>query len=132
MKTILSVIIVIVALTACGKAPMNGKLDGRWQLMTIDSHGKDSLVYPEFIYYDIALRVIQLKRTHGEEYETGGILGRFNHTDDSLYIRMIHTSKDNVRYFGINDTIQHFAVETLTKKKMILSSDYARLNFRKF
>ena len=61
-----------------------------------------------------------------------GLKARFQHIDDSLHIQMIRCTKKSVIPFGMNDTIQHFAVETLTKKKMILNSGYARLSFRKF
>lgn len=97
--------------------PVNGKLDGRWQLMCINYLQTDSFSYPEFTYYDFSLHLLQLKQTQGEEHEIGGKLGRFSYTGDSLHITMIKQTVETVKDFGMNDTIQHFVVNVLTKKE---------------
>ena len=132
MKDVLFFILIVIILGACAKRPINGKLDGRWQLMTIDYHEDGMQIKPEYTYYNIQLHVIQLKQTHGEEIEIGGIFGRFNYTNDSLHIKMINSTREAVECFGMNDTIQHFSVEVLTKKRMELNSLFARLCFEKF
>lgn len=113
--------------------PMNGDLDGRWQLMAIDCHEDGVRTVPEYTYYDVSLRLMELKRK-GDEDELGifGFRARFERTDDSLHIRMIRCKAAQMPPYGMNDTIQHFAVEKLDSKRMILNSDYARLTFRKF
>ena len=126
-------LVFLVGLVSCGKKPINGDLDGRWQLMTIDYHENGDIDKPEFTYYDVGLHVMKLWKTTGEDGSFGpSWLGRFSHEGDSLHIRMIRMNKKMVQPFGLNDTIQHFCVETLKKKKMVLNSDYARLEFRKF
>lgn len=127
-------ILFITALISCGKMPINGNLDGRWQLMTIDCHENGEQTYPEYTYYDVSLHLMEQKRktANNETSLFFGLKARFQHIDDSLHIQMIRCTKKSVIPFGMNDTIQHFAVETLTKKKMILNSGYARLSFRKF
>lgn len=119
-------------LIGCGKKPINGKLDGRWQLMQIDYHLNGEQIKPEYTYYDFSLHLMQFRKTTGTDGTFGYINGRFHYTRDSLHIRMIRQTKSAARRFGLSDTIQHFSVETLTKKKMILDSDSARLEFRKF
>lgn len=120
-------------LVSCGKKPINGNLDGRWQLMTIDYHENGQTEQPEYIYYDINLYLLKLWETKDIDSNFGPrLFGRFSHVGDSLHVRMIHLTKAMVKPFGMNDTIQHFGVESLTKKKMVLNSRYARLQFRKF
>lgn len=136
-KLILAAVYLIVV-TACGKHPINGKLDGRWQLMVIDYHHPDSVSRnPEFTYFDFQLKLMQLARTGGDEYKTRSIWTRFHHAEDSLHIQAISNNGKKIQLkemlpFGMNDTIQHFKVEELTRKRMILNSTYTRLELRKF
>ena len=116
----------------CGKMPINGKLDGRWQLMVINYHADGEQEKPEYTYYDFALHLMQFRQTRATDGGYGYINGRFNHVGDSLHVRMIRQNKNVAKRFGLNDTIQHFSVEKLTNKRMVLNSDYARLEFRKF
>ena len=121
-------------LVSCAKKPINGDLDGRWQLMTIDLHEDGSQTQPKDTYYDVSLNLMELKQKKENQENLGlfGLKARFNHTEDSLHIRMINCKQAQMPPFGMNDTIQHFAVEELNKKKMVLNSEYARLEFRKF
>ena len=112
-------ILFVPALISCGKMPINGDLDGRWQLMTIDCHENGEQTYPEYTYYDVSLHLMELKQKKDGNETLGfsSLKARFQHIDDSLHIQMIRCTKKSVIPFGMNDTIQHFAVETLTKKK---------------
>lgn len=124
--------LVFLFFVGCGKMPINGKLDGRWQLMQVDYHSNGTQVRPAYTYYDFSLHLMQFRKTNGTDGTFGYINGRFQQTRDSLCLQMIRQNKSIARKFGLNDTIQCFSVETLTKKKMILNSDSARLEFRKF
>ena len=123
---------IIITLISCGKTPINGDLDGRWQLMKVEFHTNNELVEPKLTYFDVNLHLMQLKSLKGGMDESGIINARFEHTGDSLFIRTIHSTKESVRKFGLCDTIQHFFIEKLTGKKMILDSSSSRLEFRKF
>lgn len=126
------VLVSLMVLFSCGKKPINGKLDGRWQLMTINYHEDGEQIHPDYTYYDFALHLMQFRKTYGKDAEVGYLNGRFNHIDDSMYVMMIRCTKDIAIDFGMNDTIQYFAVEELTNRQMVLNSEYARLYFRKF
>lgn len=132
MKNRISILILLTLLISCGKTPINGDLDGRWQLMKVEFHTNNEMVEPEFTYFDVNLHLMQLKKIKGNTDRPGAINARFEHTDDSLFIRTIQSNKNAVRQFGLCDTIQHFSVEKLTSKKMIWDSDSSRLEFRKF
>lgn len=132
MKNRIGILILLTLFISCGKTPINGDLDGRWQLMKVVFHTNSETVEPEFTYFDVNLHLMQLKKIKGNTDRPGAINARFEHTDDSLFIRTIQSNKSAVRKFGLCDTIQYFFVEKLTSKKMILDSDSSRLEFRKF
>lgn len=58
MKQILLFILFMLGISSCDKAPINGKLDGRWQLMTIEyTNGK--IEECNRIYYSIQLHLVE-------------------------------------------------------------------------
>jgi hypothetical protein len=113
-------------LSSCQKEPINGKLDGMWQLMKIEYKDKPSVV-PDQLYYCIQLHMVQL---WGVNYCNGS--GTFAHSGDSVHIVIRQRKISDVAVYGMNDTIQHFAIEQLSSQKMVLQSSYASLSFRKF
>lgn len=130
-------IIVCLILTSCRNTDINGKLDGMWQLTTIDyidsiSVGKK----PERIYYSIQLHLINLRQAGvSPEY-----MGRFKQSKDSLIISDFRiymeedklASVEELKPFGLSQTTTRFGIEKLSSSEMILKSDYARLRFRKW
>jgi len=126
------ILLVSLFIFSCEKRPVNGKLEGRWQLMNVSYLYDEEVWNPEFTYYDFTLNLLQLARTGNSEFSTQSEWARFNHTDDSIHIYMIGSTSRKARLFGMNDTIQHFEIEVLTGKNMILQSSFAKLKFRKF
>ena len=111
---------------ACGKMPINGDLDGRWQIMKIEYASGEEEV-PERAYYSVALHTINLMKV-GVSNQTGNM----EYTGDSLFVVMPISKVEDLLPFGMNGTEQRFGVKELTSKHLILQSDYARLEFRKF
>lgn len=126
MKKGFIIILLAVLACACGKLPINGDLDGRWQIMKIEyaSEVEDT---PERAYYSIALHTINLMQVGG-----GNQSGNMEYTGDSLFVTMPISTKEDLLPFGMDSTAQHFGVKELTSKHLVLQSDYARLEFRKF
>lgn len=130
-------IIVCLILTSCRNTDINGKLDGMWQLTTIDYTDSTSVdKKSERIYYSIQLHLINLRRAGvSPEY-----MGRFVQSKDSLIISdfRIYTEEDKLatveelQPFGLSQTTTRFGIEKLTGSGMILKSGYARLHFRKW
>ena len=79
-------LLVIATLISCGKIPINGDLDGRWQLMQVEYHTTKEIRSPEFTYFDVNLHLMQLKKIVGGTDRPDGINARFTHTEDSLFI----------------------------------------------
>ena len=58
-QIILCVCLLLGVLCSCDKKPINGKLDGRWQLMTIE-YNDGSIKECERIYCSIQLHLVEL------------------------------------------------------------------------
>ena len=126
MKRYIIAVLLILIVSACGKTPINGDLDGRWQIMKIEyASGEEET--PERAYYSVALHTINLMQV-GVTSQTGNM----EYTGDSLFVEMPVSKIEDLLPFGMNDTKQRFRVKELTSKHLVLQSDYARLEFRKF
>ena len=126
MKRYRIAVLLILIVSACGKTPINGDLDGRWQIMKIEyASGEEET--PERAYYSVALHTINLMQV-GVTSQTGNM----EYTGDSLFVEMPVSKIEDLLPFGMNDTKQRFGVKELTSKHLVLQSDYARLEFRKF
>ena len=126
MKRYIIAVLLILIVSACGKTPINGNLDGRWQIMKIEyASGEEET--PERAYYSVALHTINLMQV-GVTSQTGNM----EYTGDSLFVEMPVSKIEDLLPFGMNDTKQRFGVKELTSKHLVLQSDYARLEFRKF
>ena len=111
---------------ACGKMPINGDLDGRWQIMKIEyASGEEEM--PERAYYSVALHTINLMKV-----DVTSQTGNMEYTGDSLFVVMPISKVEDLLPFGMNGTEQRFGVKELTSKYLVLQSDYVRLEFRKF
>lgn len=126
MKKEIIVTLIAVIVSGCGKLPINGHLDGQWQIMKIE-YASGEVETPERAYYSVALHTINLMKV-GVTSQTGNM----EYTGDSLFVEMPISSVENLRPFGMNNTEQRFGVKELTKKHLVLQSEYARLEFRKF
>ena len=126
MKRYIIAVLLILIVSACGKTPINGDLDGRWQIMKIEyASGEEET--PERAYYSVALHTINLMQV-GVTSQTGNM----EYTGDSLFVEMPVSKIEDLLPFGMNDTKQRFGIKELTSKHLVLQSDYARLEFRKF
>lgn len=118
--------LLILLISACGKMPINGDLDGRWQIMKIEyASGEEET--PERAYYSVALHTINLMQV-GVTKQTGNM----EYTGDSLFVSMPISTVEDLLPFGMNGTEQRFGVKELSSKHLVLQSDYSRLEFRKF
>lgn len=136
MKQILLFIFLLIGISSCDKASINGKLDGRWQLMTIE-YEDGSTTECNRIYYSIQLHLVEISAKRGNG---GTFIGRFSYKEDEVTMSEFRCRGNEeelaglkeLEIFGINAPLTHFQVEKATGEKMILKSNYARLTFRKF
>ena len=126
MKRDIIAVLLTLIVSACGKMPINGDLDGRWQIMKIEyASGVEEA--PERAYYSVALHTINLMKV-----DVTSQTGNMEYTGDSLFVVMPVSKVEDLLPFGMNGTEQRFGIKELTSKNLVLQSDYARLEFRKF
>ena len=125
-KRYIVAVLLALMVSACGKMPINGDLDGRWLIMKIEyASGVEEA--PERAYYSVALHTINLMKV-----DVTSQTGNMEYTGDSLFVVMPVSKVEDLLPFGMNGTEQRFGVKELTSKYLVLQSDYARLEFRKF
>lgn len=123
---------VVCLTTSCTKQDINGDLDGFWQLRSIEYTSNDSIVNVQDSLRFMAIQLDLLELRNNQE---SGCFARFKHKDDSLSIWMIDSTSIKESWmsaFGMDSTIQHFYVELLNKKHLILRSNFTRLTWHKF
>ena len=141
MKKIVYIFLSVI-LFSCNKLPVNGKLDGMWQLMEI-RYGNGLTIFPEKTYYNFQLELVKLSKIHPGSLhgsKTDYYVGRFEFTEDSLsFYNMRNARNENIvatdedlAPYGLNVSIERFGVDELTRNNMILRSDRVVLSFRKF
>ncbi len=117
----------------------NGKLDGMWQLYSLDSlaNGKSVDMRSSHVFWAVQVRLLEA-RNRDER-----IILRFNHTGDSLFLSDPYindrelsdvkvTDVAKLAPLGINKLDEHFAVKVLNSDNMILEAPTLRLYFRKY
>ena len=125
-KRYIVAVLLVLIVSSCGKMPINRDLDGRWQIMKIAyASGEEEM--PERAYYSVALHTINLMKV-----DVTSQTGNMEYTGDSLFVVMSVSKVKDLLPFGMNGTEQRFGVKELTSKYLVLQSDYARLEFRKF
>ena len=117
MRQCLLILWSLILLTGCGKLPINGDLDGQWQILEI-RYADGRIETPERAYYCVQLHTITLRQVNGPN-QTGNMV----YEGDQLSL---------LRVFGLDDTKETFTVTELSSSRLVLTSDYARISFRKF
>ena len=117
MKRYIIGALLLLMASACGKMPINGDLDGRWQIMKI-AYASGEEENPERAYYSVALHTINLMKV-----DVTSQTGNMEYTGDSLFVVMPISKVEDLLPFGMNGTEQRFGVKELTSKHLVLQSD---------
>lgn len=140
-----SLLLVMVCMTwGCDKKwPINGNLDGYWQLMTVETKANGTKTDCHRMYMGIQLHMVELTDLGGNGYKS--FFGEFSYDEnqDIVIIKNLKgknaTSDDgqlaaipDLNPYGINAQETVFKVVKADSKALILESDYARLTLRSF
>ena len=116
---------------SCQKSPINGDLDGRWQIMEIEVGNEVRNVRENQLYYNFYLHVCNLSY-YGGWYT----VGNFSHENNLLFINFpyIQTNQGNLKLqeYGIYSNPVTFHIEHLTKEKLIIKEGDVVITLRKF
>ena len=129
---ITAIIICMTSLAGCQKSPINGDLDGRWQIITIETGEDIEEVKDLQLYYNFSLHICNLSY-YGGSY-TDGI---FNYDSNLIHIHFPYITNvvgmSRLSQYGIYSNPVEFKVEYLDKKKLILKEgDNVVITLRKF
>ena len=134
-------------LVSCDMTPINGALDGRWQLTSIETPATIRKTKDNLVFLSIQLRIAQWDDfTHNRRYYS-----HFTHQGDSLFFfefvhPAAHSVNDNTNKpisaddlslglmdaWGIHTFDTRYRVQTLTHSSLILEKADTVLCFRKF
>lgn len=130
----------LMCLSCTGKAPMNGNLDGNWQLMRIEDRTTGETENCHRLYWAIQLWVIEL--TDKGDNHFGNYIGRFVYDKDNNAIVISDfrlrsdenklATEDQLIHYGIPSSDATFDVVKANGKELILQSETAILYFRSF
>ena len=124
MRRIVFLLLGIGLFFSCQKLDDNGDFGGYWKLLQIDDFEGDSIIDKrgEDRFWAVQLDLIQI----------GTGKGRFQRTDDSLFIQMIYKTEKPEEYGLFHQEDASYCIEHLTNRSMGLRCNEARLLFRKF
>lgn len=133
MKYIISLFLIAICLmTSCQKSPINGDLDGQWQVIKVTPEPETELLTTR-IYMCFSLHTCQLTIYGHGPWTSGNIL---QFTDKSLSLDFPYANSEEsiakLRQYGINTNPVTFEVRTLTKDKLVLRDGETVVELRKF
>ena len=125
-----ALILVLSLLFSCQKAPINGDLDGMWQVMEVSPPPKEILIEGR-LYYNFSLHVCALS-----SYGAGFTTGNMHYEGNLLTLDFPYAfSQENIlklKQYGINSNPVNFTVEYIDKNLLILKDGDTTVTLRKF
>ena len=143
--TIIAVIGMALGTAGCKKAPINSDVEGFWILERFTVAETNEAVECERLYYSITRMVTEVAEQDGSK-GYGAYIGRTEYRNDETQLvvkdfKIRQSTGDsgqdapveNLKHFGINNQQETvFDIVKCDGKEMILESDYARLELKKF
>lgn len=139
---ILFFVAAVVGLCSCElETSGNGKLDGMWKLVSVDTLSTSGVraMSGERIFWSFQHKLLQLDDKSGNRQS---VLFRFEHNGGSLrlYDPYLYdrtngdapvTDAGELAPFGVSALEENYTVESISGSKMVLRSEALRLSFRK-
>lgn len=137
MKSVIkSVILLVFSLCvlstcqSCQKAPMNGKLDGMWQIMEI-SPNPGTEIFGQQKYWAFYMHVVDLAYFDGI-FATGNMKFDGNTLVADFPYSGFPGNEDKYMEFGVNSNPVVYEVVVLTSGKLVLRNGNTIITMRKF
>ncbi len=133
VKIIYIVLVSLVAglLTGCRNMPINGDIDGQWQVMDVYPAPQEEII-KERLYYCFSLHICQLSAYDLGVWRSGKLI----YDKEFLYLDFPDSNSPEaaatLKQFGIYNNPVKFQVEYLDKNKLILKDGDVTVSLRKF
>lgn len=132
IQVFLSLVIVWI-FSSCQKSPINGDLDGQWQIVSVEPEVTPALINSK-LYYCFSLHVCQLT------YYDNGIVGtgnmKYDSETSSLYLDFPYLKTDYsmsiLKQYGIYENPVTFTIEHLDSKSLVMRDGETVVTLRKF
>lgn len=128
--SVLTTAIILLVASSCQKSPINGDLDGQWQVLDVTPEPEKADI-DATLYYCFYLHVCQLTF-----YDGVCTAGNMIFNGNSLYLEFPNATTPiqiaRLRQYGINENPITFSVERLDKKSLILKHGDTVVTMRKF
>lgn len=111
-------------LTSCSEKFGYKHLDGMWQVQSI-TYMEGTTEHPLDMYFSFQMNILEIRGS-------GMFAGRFDYTDGVIHSKFAGMTVEQAHAFGMKEAEQEFTVEKLNSNKLILQSDYARVELRKY
>lgn len=122
--------IAIIFFNQCQKAPINGDLDGQWEVIEVNPKPEDTII-EERLFYNFSRHVCQLVY-----YEGYFLTGNMNFDGDNLWIefpgKLNEREKKILRQYGIDGNPVVFEIESLNKKRLKMRDGEITVSLIKF
>lgn len=131
----------------CGcdwKDPIDEDIEGFWRLERFETVADGQIHECERIYYGITRMVVEVSEKQGQG-GYGSFIGRFEYKDGRTKVVMkdfkqrantsdggVDATPEDMLPFGMNATTTEFEVVSADGNKLILRSDYATLQLKRF
>lgn len=118
-------------MVSCQKDSVNGNLDGRWQILEIETPNGVKNVKDQQLYYNFYMHVCNLSYYSGIFAEANFF---FEDNTITLEFPYLNTTQhyDRLQEYGIYSNPVLFHVSYLDKKKLIMENDESIITCRKF
>jgi hypothetical protein len=130
--SIIFILLTVVGHNSCQKSPINGHLDGQWQLMTVEPAPTETSI-DERLYYCFSLHTVQLTAYDMGPVLSGNIL-KFD--DNTLVLEFPYATSNSqivlLRQYGISTNPVSFTIEHLDKNRLVLKENNITITLRKF
>lgn len=126
---VLATAILLLVAPCCQKAPINGDLDGQWQVMDVQPQLPQDM-RDRNLYYCFQLHVCQLTQ--------GGVLmsGNLKYVDNKITLDFPYATSpegaDSLKKWGIYSNPVTFQVEELNRKRLVMTDGKVTVTLRKF
>ena len=119
------------ALSNCTKSSINGDLDGKWQILEIETDGVSHSIKDEQLYYNFYMHVCNLS------YYSGVLTdGNMRFENNSLWLQFPYLTTQEgmlkLHRYGIFSNPVTFSVVHLSKSKLILKEGDIIITLSKF
>lgn len=141
---VLGLMMISFLMSGCAKQPVDSSVEGFWKLECFTTKEDGAVHDPERIFYGITRYVVEIAERQGTQ-GYGAFIGRFAYTDEGREVVMndfkvragtgdngVNATLEQLKPFGIGAMETTFRIVKADGKRLVLESDYAILELKRY